>query len=162
MMDYSNLERVQEIIEKETPYRVYLRNGRPKDLADIIHRMMIAREVTYGKDKNDNEITQCDMNRRRSIEDVYLCMRSYKKTTTYTHVYNAVEKLYTDPKILSHNDCGQVLRRVHSPVSVKTTVEQIRERIGELNLKINAKPKTGRTVQAQARYVDKPKPKRKV
>jgi hypothetical protein len=113
----------------------------PKDLAELVHRMVFRNiRVHYGN--QDGSIgAQQPSGDARSAEDMYRVAKSYNPKIDYENFIKALESITYcgKPKLnntILHVDyCVTVKRLVHSPSSLSTTIERIRQALGKNNIK---------------------------
>ncbi len=95
-------------------------------LASVIWRMIFKQDGTYYEYPNKSQNHQCSGERARSVEDMYSTAKSYVKDITREKVEKAVDRLLSKNLITQHY-CIDVLRRVHTPRNLKTTLQEIKD-----------------------------------
>lgn len=126
-----NLDKIQ--YNSKWWHKTKLKGSKPKDLAELIFRMVTMREETIFVDKDGNvRNKQCGQGRSRSVEDIFRVAKFYNPNITLKQVNNGVIKLYG--KNLSYHFCNTVKRYVHTAMYLKNKTEDIRKNIGNFNI----------------------------
>lgn len=119
---------------------------KPKDLAELIARILYNNEETFyieELEKFKNKLkykVHCSQNRRRTVEDCYLCAKYYCSNISYKDVYNLAHLIYNNnPFQIETYICRIIKKQVHHPVhhdilknTFKNMVEFLRK--SELNV----------------------------
>lgn len=138
-----SLEGIHEIpsnkkakILREHP-NLYVKGG-VKDLAELIHRIMIVREATFTNEACTQP--QTDPQKLRSIEDLYMVSKTYFPKISYIKLEERIKGLYNDKGdgYLSHSFCSTVKREVHSAGRVGMGIDWVRKHLKD-NLEFKAK-----------------------
>jgi hypothetical protein len=126
----ANLEQIQKNSARWK--KTKLRGKKPKDLAELISRIIADKEETVYVLKDGSEKTQCTRGRCRSVEDVYRVAKYYKPDITLKEVLLAVKSLYG--KYVSNHYCSTVRRIVHNSSSLYNKGDEFRKTIDKLNV----------------------------
>lgn len=135
---------------KEAPLR-FGKDVKPKDLAEIIFLLLKQDIDKYPGVYPHKERTYSALNGRlsgnynaRSIQDAYrLAIHYIPNKPSYKKIDEAIDKLSIYDvsnrisPLLSYSFCGTCRRYVYRLNNLNTTVDQIRERLGEYNIKIS-------------------------
>lgn len=117
--------------------------GKPKDLAELIYRMVVRKEATCSVQKNGGLKMQCHDGAFRSIEDIFSVTITYYPRVSYKRIYDSIVLLRTPDQsnggfrdaILRYQFCNDVRREVHFSGGLTTSEETIRIRLGDKNIK---------------------------
>lgn len=114
---------------------------KPKDLADLLHKMVIYRRSTYYKMKNGPKFQPSGS--LRSIEDMYRVVISYHSKISYKKFYEIIDDLregkynkrnqFITP-VFGYNYCGDVRKQVHFSSGLHVTEKLIRDTLGDRNI----------------------------
>lgn len=128
--DGENIDRVQKNSSRWKSTR--LEGEKPKDLAELIFRM-IQGERTFKVDGKIIQSTpQCVAGRKRTIEDIFRIAKYYMPKIKLETVYEAVKSLYNT--CISYNYCCTVYRFVHSKMNLRQTISDYRNTMGNKNI----------------------------
>lgn len=114
---------------------------KPKDLADLLHKMVIHRRSTYYKMKNGPKLQPSGS--LRSIEDMYRVVISYYPKISYKKFYEIIDDLREGKDnernqfitaVFGYNYCGDVRKQVHFSSGLYVTEKLIRDRLGDRNI----------------------------
>lgn len=126
--------------------RVVLGGKKPRDLAEIIQRVILKQEQTNFE---NSKRVQCYQSHRRSIGDTWRVAQSYIPGISYKQVEEAIQSLYdqwdetdhhklTKLGLIHHGYCYQTGRIVHNSMNLlRATEENVRKELerSKLNLK---------------------------
>lgn len=127
--DSSTFEQIESRAKRW--HKTKLKGRKPKDLAELIYRIISRREATIFV---TNGNVQCSAGRSRSAEDVLRIARYYKPNIKLETVVNSFKELYKDCVYPSY--CGDVKRLVHHIKNYNKDNElSFRAAIKEYNIK---------------------------
>lgn len=113
---------------------------KPKSLAEIIHRLFVEKEATASIYTNGTKRFQCYQNAARSVEDLYIIVKTCLPNIKYKNLYEIMdsmsckEDLPVRDKLFAHWFCSNVQRRVHSPRQIKISLSTIEKTLGSKNI----------------------------
>lgn len=117
----THCKRVQGQLDiRKIPIRFALVN-KPKDLAEIIYRLICNMETTY----YNNGKVQCYSGKCRSTQDLYSVVRYYIPDISYNVLYNILHELL-DRKLSNHY-CHVVRKVVFYKRILKFTLKDLRD-----------------------------------
>lgn len=103
-------------------------------LSSVIWRIIFKQEPTYYCIDNNSQQLQCNTSRLRSVEDIYSVAKNYVKDVTREKVEISMEKLIS-AGLITQSYCSTILRRVHTPQNLKTTLQEVKDVLKEDKIK---------------------------
>lgn len=124
----THCNRVQgQLDRRKVPVRFGKDKANPRDLAEIIYRMISVKEATYIGPKR----IQCSPNRLRSIQDIYNVTKTYITGISYQYLYEVMNQ--TLKGIVISHFCNTVKRNVFYVSSMAYTKHTFRDKLGDKN-----------------------------
>lgn len=114
-----------------------LERKKPKDLAEVIYRLMVRNERTVLEDKLRplGYRHHCTEYRMRSIQDLYAVVNNYTKVD-YKYLYDIIcefRAYKNESVLLMYHYCTVIQREVHGG-GLRTKEETVRNRLGKRNI----------------------------
>lgn len=133
-MNNRDLKKIEKKITRKRGFLALINTKQPKDLAELLTRLIIEKEATVIRYKNGNQRNHCSSNRCRSAEDAYLVAKAIFPEITLEQVDNILLKL-REKVLVSRNYCTTVKRIVHNSfISRINAIDRVRKALGSLNV----------------------------